>query len=166
VAKVAIAGTAAIRDWGALADLETEVREAKIVEVYGELADMPEEELRSRSIGMVAAECDLSDEKLRTLSISRIRVWLALDPETVRKVSPPYEAASEMMSSSQAIRRVGLLQALRGSFSQEDRKRLVAAAPKVFGGAEERELGSFSRERPDPRTSSKNRARGWWPFGR
>jgi len=161
---MAIAGVEGTEAWAALADLGEEERENKVAQRYGELASLSDVDFRNQITGMVAAECDLPNDKLWALTVSRLRVWLRLDPELVKRLWSASEAAAEMMSADQAMRRTGVMQALHKHFEREERDQLTAIVPAVFGGVRDYDWGSRSETAPKRRASQGPKKKWWWPF--
>lgn len=153
------------RPWEALVDASEEERRAEMTRRYLELDDLPEEERLSRMVALVDAEYALPDDRLRTLTRSRFAVWVALDPETARRVAASYDSAMLQMSSSQAMRWVAMTQTLIKEFPREERALLLVLHPDASGGLREA-LSADRLELKTPAASEAPASKWWWPFGK
>jgi hypothetical protein len=145
-------GRKADQAWGMLADLEEEERRTMMLQRYRELAPLPEEERVNRLLMMADAENELPKDKLRTFTLSRLNVWLMLEPEVARRISDSFDAAMRKIPGLQTTRWLGLAKTLAKEFPTEERERLIALIPAVFGGV----------DLVEPAPAKKR----WWHFGK
>ena len=132
---------------------------------YTALDGLSEDERFEQMMAMVTAEYSLPDHALREFTRSRLSVWLELEPELAEKTADLYASAVRKLSSSHAMRWVAMTQTLITDFPRENRERLFALHPDVFGGLKE----ALSVDRLDlttPPVAPGPSSRRWWPFGR
>ena len=89
----------------------------------------------------------------------KLRVLLQMDEEAAKNIATSYSGAVQHLSSEQAMLHVAISQRLSQDFSEEDRDRLLAIDPRLFGA------------RPQPARAPRQESappaprRWWWPFG-
>lgn len=153
------------KEWRALADLELEEMEARMLKVLTELETLPDEKRLERRLAMARVEHDLSEKQLRAVTLCRLRTWLKLEPEVAKRTAASFETVMKKISGTQAMREIALVQTLAREFSPEDQQILVGLAPSVFGGAP---IGlKVVKSEPSPRVKKPVRPakKWWWPFG-
>ena len=153
--------------WRDLADLEERERHELMESRYRELATLPEEERVSRLTDMEKAVYELPEDKVRSFTITRLRVWLDLEHELGQMISKSYDAVTDSLPGSIAMRHIAVVQTLAREFSGEDQGRLRSIFPRAFGA-----LPHFERAAADSPTTAPSQPasalakKPWWAFWR
>ena len=145
--------------WFALGAQGVQEREPAMLEKFSEIARLADRDRSDRVAMLLRAEHDLQGDGIRGIMASKLRVLLQMDEEAAKNIATSYSGAVQHLSSEQAMLHVAISQRLSQDFSEEDRDRLLAIDPRLFGA------------RPQPARAPRQESappaprRWWWPFG-
>ena len=145
--------------WFALGAQGVQEREPAMLEKFSEIARLADRDRSDRVAMLLRAEHDMLADGIRGIMASKLRVLLQMDEEAAKNIATSYSGAVQHLSSEQAMLHVAISQRLSQDFSEEDRDRLLAIDPRLFGA------------RPQPARAPRQESappaprRWWWPFG-
>ncbi len=145
--------------WFALGAQGVQEREPAMLEKFSEIARLADRDRSDRVAMLLRAEHDMLADGIRGIMASKLRVLLQMDEEAAKNIATSYSGAVQHLSSEQAMLHVAISQRLSQDFSEEDRDRLMAIDPRLFGA------------RPQPARAPRQESappaprRWWWPFG-
>ena len=145
--------------WFALCAQGVQEREPAMLEKFSEIARLADRDRSDRVAMLLRAEHDMLADGIRGIMASKLRVLLQMDEEAAKNIATSYSGAVQHLSSEQAMLHVAISQRLSQDFSEEDRDRLLAIDPRLFGA------------RPQPARAPRQESappaprRWWWPFG-
>ena len=145
--------------WFALGAQGVQEREPAMLEKFSEIARLADRHRSDRVAMLLRAEHDMLADGIRGIMASKLRVLLQMDEEAAKNIATSYSGAVQHLSSEQAMLHVAISQRLSQDFSEEDRDRLMAIDPRLFGA------------RPQPARAPRQESappaprRWWWPFG-
>ena len=145
--------------WFALCAQGVQEREPAMLEKFSEIARLADRDRSDRVAMLLRAEHDMLADGIRGIMASKLRVLLQMDEEAAKNIATSYSGAVQHLSSEQAMLHVAISQRLSQDFSEEDRDRLMAIDPRLFGA------------RPQPARAPRQESappaprRWWWPFG-
>ena len=146
--------------WSALSTQPDQEREPAILEKFSEIAALDDRERSDRVATLLRAEHDMQADGIRGIMATRLRVLLQMDEEAAKTIANTYSTGVQLLSSEQAMLHVAISQRLSEDFSEEDRGRLMAIDPRLFGARPQ--PARAPRQESEPAAPRK---RWWWPFG-
>ena len=145
--------------WFALGAQGVQEREPAMLEKFSEIARLADRDRSDRVAMLLRAEHDMLADGIRGIMASKLRVLLQMDEEAAKNIATSYSGAVQLLSSEQAMLHVAISQRLSQDFSEEDRDRLLAIDPRLFGARPQ------PARAPRQETAPPAPRRWWWPFG-
>ena len=145
--------------WFALGAQGVQEREPAMLEKFSEIARLADRDRSDRVAMLLRAEHDMLADGIRGIMASKLRVLLQMDEEAAKNIATSYSGAVQHLSSEQAVLHVAISQRLSQDFSEEDRDRLLAIDPRLFGARPQ------PARAPRQETAPPAPRRWWWPFG-